>query len=69
MAALLQHVFLLQSVGAKRPAAVCSLALCGCRHGKLVWQIWVCVSLKKKFIANLYRVHMNTSHSRQQEQA
>lgn len=42
MAPPLQHLPVLQPVGAERPAAVSSLALRSSRHGQLVRQDGVC---------------------------
>lgn len=42
MAPLLQHLPVLQPVGAERPVAVSRVALCGGCHGKLVRKVRVC---------------------------
>lgn len=42
MAPHLQHLSVLWPVDSERPAAVGRLALCGGRHGQLVWQARVC---------------------------
>lgn len=41
MAPLLQHLPVLQPVGAERPVAVSRVALCGGCHGELVRKVWV----------------------------
>lgn len=45
MAAFLQQVAVLLPVDCEWPAAVHWVALCGCCHGQLVWESWVCLLL------------------------
>lgn len=49
MAPLLQHLPVLQPVGAERPVAVSRVALRGGRHGKLVRKVRVCLSFFLSF--------------------